>query len=394
MKKTIARAEKVIMPTYKRFPIVFDHGDGCTLTDINGKKYIDFVAGIAVDCLGHNHKGLNQAIAAQCQKMIHVSNLYYTQPQIEMAELVCQATELDQAFFCNSGAEANEAAMKLARIYAKQYKAPDAMEIIAMDHSFHGRTYGALTATGNKKYQKNLDPLLPGVKHVPFNDFKALEACVSDKTCAIMIEVIQGEGGIYPVDYDYLQAVRKLCDDQNIVLIFDEVQCGMGRSGKMFAYQHYNLKPDIVAMAKAIAGGLPMGAIAACSKVSKVFVPGTHASTFGGNPLVSAASRYVLKTLMADGFLDSVQENGNYLKAGLEKLQEKYDCVKEVRGKGLMLGMELKMAPTAIIEDAIDQGLLLVGAGNNTIRFVPPLIISKNEIDQALKILNYCLQKA
>ncbi|MEG0379695.1 MAG: aminotransferase class III-fold pyridoxal phosphate-dependent enzyme, partial [Eubacterium sp.] len=284
MNKTfVERAEKVIMKTYSRFPIAFESGNGCMLKDSNGKEYLDFVAGIAVDCLGHNNKGLNQAIADQCEKIMHVSNLYFTEPQVEAAEILVEASGLNKVFFCNSGAEANEAALKLARIFGKKYKSEDAVEIIAMDHSFHGRTYGAISATGQPKYQKDLDPLLPGIKHVPFNDLEALKSVVSNKTCAILLEPIQGEGGIYPADDTYMQAVRKICDAENIVLIFDEVQSGIGRTGKFFAYQHYHLKPDIVCMAKGIAGGFPMGGIIASDRVAQVFVPGTHASTFGGN---------------------------------------------------------------------------------------------------------------
>lgn len=389
--KMIKRAEKVIMPTYARFPIAFESGDGCVLKDVDGKEYLDCVAGIAVDCLGHNHPGLNAAIADQCQKIMHVSNLYWTEPQIDAAEILVKASGLDKVFFCNSGAEANEAALKLSRIYAKQFKSEDAVEIIAMDHSFHGRTYGAITATGQEKYHKGLDPMLPGISHVPFNDFDALKAAVSDKTCAVLLEPIQGEGGIYPADYDYLQAVRKLCDDENLVLIFDEVQCGMGRSGKFFAYQHYNLKPDVVCMAKGIAGGFPMGGIIACDKVAQVFTPGTHASTFGGNPLASAASRYVLSVLTGDGFLDDVAEKGNYLMEKLNALKKDHACITDVRGMGLMVGVALSVPTGEIINKAMEKGLLLVGAGSDAIRFVPPLIINKEEIDKAVEIFGECL---
>lgn len=385
------RAEKVIMPTYARFPIAFESGNGCILKDVEGKEYLDCVAGIAVDCLGHNHPGLNSAIAEQCQKIMHVSNLYWTEPQIETAETLVKASGLDKVFFCNSGAEANEAALKLARIYAKQFKSEDAVEIIAMDHSFHGRTYGAISATGQPKYHKGLAPMLPGILHVPFNDFDALKAAVSSKTCAILLEPIQGEGGIYPADYNYLQAVRELCDNENIVLIFDEVQSGIGRTGKFFAYQHYNLKPDVVCMAKGIAGGFPMGGIVACDKVAQVFVPGTHASTFGGNPLATAAARFVLNTITADGFLSEVAEKGDYLMQKLTALKKKHPCITDIRGKGLMLGVALSVPTGEIVSKAMAKGLLLVGAGSDAIRFVPPLIISKEEIDQAVDIFDQCL---
>ena len=391
METLMQRAEKYIMPTYSRFPIVFTKGDGCVLEDIDGKKYLDFVAGIAVDCLGHNHPGLNKAIADQCEKIIHVSNLYWTEPQIDAAEMLVNASGLDKVFFCNSGAEANEAAIKLARLYAKLYKSSDATEIIAMDHSFHGRTYGALTATANPKYQKNFDPLVPGIRHVPFNDIDALKAAVSEKTAGILLEPIQGEGGIYPANPDYLKAVRALCDAENIVLIFDEVQCGMGRSGKFFAYQHYGLKPDVVAMAKGIAGGVPMGGIIACDRVAKAFTPGTHASTFGGNPLAAAASRYVLSVLTGEGFLDEVADKGAYMMDKLNGLKQAHPCIKDVRGKGLMIGVELDVPTSDIINACIENGLLLVGAGTNTIRFVPPLIVSYETIDQAIAIFEKAL---
>ena len=387
----IERAQKVIMPTYSRYPIALESGDGSYLTDVNGKKYLDFVAGIAVDCLGHNNPGLKAAIAEQCGKIMHVSNLYWTEPQVEAAELLVKASGLDKVFFCNSGAEANEAALKMARLYAKQFKSTEAVEIIAMEHSFHGRTYGAISATGQPKYQKGLEPLLPGILHVPFNDLDALKAAVSPKTCAILMEPIQGEGGIYPADPNYIKAVRKLCDDENILLIFDEVQSGIGRSGKFFAYQHYGIKPDIVCMAKGIAGGFPMGGIVATDKASQVFVPGTHASTFGGNPLAAAASRYVLKTITADGFLDEVAEKGNYLRKKLEALQAKHANIEEVRGMGLMLGVALSTPVGDVIQRAMDQGLLLVGAGGVAVRFVPPLTVSKEEIDKAVEIFDQSL---
>ncbi|MEG0811298.1 MAG: acetylornithine transaminase [Eubacterium sp.] len=387
----LKRADKVIMPTYSRFNIAFESGNGCVLKDTNGKEYLDFVAGIAVDCLGHNHPGLNKAIADQCQKIMHVSNLYYTEPQIETAEVLVKASGLDKVFFCNSGAEANEAAMKLARIYAKHFKSKDAVEIIAMDHSFHGRTYGAISATGQPKYQKDLEPLLPGIKHIPFNNLEALKETISDKTCAILLEPIQGEGGIYPADYDYLQAVRKICDDEKIVLIFDEVQSGIGRSGKFFAYQHYNLKPDIVCMAKGIAGGFPMGGIIACDEVAQVFVPGTHASTFGGNPLATAASHYVLNTISDPKFLATVAEKGDYLMAKLNALKADHPNLIDVRGKGLMVGAALSTPTGEVVAKAMDKGLLLVGAGNDAVRFVPPLIVTKDEINKAVEIFAECL---
>ena len=385
------RGSAVIMPTYARFPIVFDHGEGCELTDADGKTYLDFTAGIAVNCLGYHHPALTAALSDQAKKMLHVSNLYWHEPMVQAAEKLTRLSGLDQVFMCNSGAEANEAAMKLARIYAKHEKAKEAVEIIAMDHSFHGRTYAAITATGQPKYQKDLDPLMPAIRHVPFNDFNALKAAVSPRTAAILLEPIQGEGGIHPADPDYLSAVRALCDAQNIVLIFDEVQCGIGRTGTFFAYQGYGIKPDIVCFAKGVAGGVPMGGIIASEQVSRYFVPGTHASTFGAGPLATAAANVVLDIVGDPKFLDEVKHKGDTLRERLLALKAKGDVITDVRGLGLMQGIELTCEAGPVVNRAMDNGLLLVGAGKNVIRFVPPLIISEADIDRGVAILEQSL---
>lgn len=387
----IKRGEAVIMPTYARFNLVFDHGDGCVLTDVEGKDYLDFVGGIAVNALGYNNEKLNAVIEKQIHKMIHISNLYWHEPMITAAEKLTKLSGLDKAFFCNSGAEANEAAMKLARLYGKLHKSEDAVEIIAMDHSFHGRTYAAVTATGQPKYHKGFTPLVPEISHVPFNDFDALKKQVSEKTCAILLEPIQGEGGIYPADKDYLTKVRALCDRENIVLIFDEVQCGIGRSGSFFAYQQYDLKPDVVAFAKGIAGGIPMGGIVACDRVAQVFTPGTHASTFGANPLATSAANVILDTVGDPDFLADVKEKGDYMKHGLEDIGKKTGKIVDVRGMGLMLGAEVTENPSDVIAKCIDGGLLVCGAGAKTVRFVPPLIVTKDDIDKALAIFKKAL---
>ena len=387
----ITRGNNVIMETYKRFPMVFEKGQGCTLTDNNGKEYLDFVAGIAVNALGHCHPGLIDAMKTQMEKLVHVSNLYWSEPGIELAEILTEESGLDKVFFCNSGAEACEAALKLCRVYGKQKKSKEAVEIIAMEQSFHGRTYGAISATGQKKYQANLEPLLPEIYHVPFNDIDALKAQISPKTCGIILEPIQGEGGIYPADLSYLQEVRKICDEENIVLIFDEVQTGIGRSGKLFAYQQYGVTPDVVTMAKGLGGGVPIGGIIAKNHVAEVFTPGTHASTFGGNPFVCATAKYVLETLTAPGFFNSVEKNGAYLKSKLEALKEDHPSIVEVRGMGLIIGVEVSADLSTIVAKAMEKGLLLIGAGSNAIRFVPPLIVSKVEIDQAVQIFSECL---
>lgn len=387
----ITRGNNVIMETYKRFPLVFHKGQGCVLTDINGKEYLDFVAGIAVDALGHAHPGLINAMQTQMAKLVHISNLYWSEPGIELAEMLTKESGLDKVFFCNSGAEACEAALKLCRVYGKLKKNKDAVEIIAMNQSFHGRTYAAITATGQKKYQENLDPLMPEIYHVPFNDIDALKAQISAKTCGIILEPIQGEGGIYPADTEYLKAVRKICDEENIVLIFDEVQTGIGRSGKLFAYQQYDVIPDIVTMAKGLGGGVPIGGIIAKNHIAEVFTPGTHASTFGGNPFVCATAKYVIETLIAPGFFESVAEKGAYLKAKLEALKTDHPSVKDIRGMGLIVGVQIDADLGGIVSKAMDKGLLLITAGSNAIRFVPPLIVTKKEIDQAVQIFSECL---
>ncbi len=387
----IKRGNAVIMATYNRFPIVFKEGKACYLKDDQGKEYLDFVAGIAVDCLGHSHPGLIAAMKDQMDQLFHVSNLYWTQPGIELAEKLVLSSGLDKVFFCNSGAEACEAALKLCRIYGKINKSQEAVEIIAMDQSFHGRTYAAITATGQKQYQRNLEPLMPEIYHVPFNDIEALKNRVSEKTCGIILEPIQGEGGIYPADQTYLREVRALCDEKNIVLIFDEVQCGIGRTGKFFAYQQYGVVPDVVMMAKGLGGGVPIGGIIANDKVAKAFIPGTHASTFGGNPLVTSAAKYVVDTITGPGFLVEVEEKGAYLKEKLIALKTKNPRIKEVRGMGLMVGVQIDGSVIDTIKKAMDLGLLLVGAGQAAIRFVPPLIVTYEEIDQALDIFEKAL---
>lgn len=393
MKTLVQRGSEVVMNTYSRFPVALERGEGTVVWDINGKKYLDFVAGIAVNCLGHNHKKLTAKIAEQASKLIHCSNLYYTEPQIELAEKLVKYSDFNKVFFCNSGAEANESALKLCRKYAKM-KGKEGSGIITMLKSFHGRTYGAVTATGQEKYQKGLDPLLPGISHVPFNDIKALKAAASKETCGILMEVIQGEGGIIPADKEYLKQVRQLCDELDILLIFDEVQTGIGRTGELFAYQCYGVVPDAVTSAKGLAGGVPIGALLANDKAAAAFQPGDHASTFGGNSLATAAGSVVIEELMESGLLEQVQKQGDFLKEKLEELKTKTDLIADIRGMGLIQGIELKIPAAPIITDCIEQGLLLVGAGANVIRFVPALIVSKEEIEEALKILEGALQRA
>ena len=381
----------VIMNTYSRFPICFERGEGMYLYDTDGKKYIDFVAGIAVNSLGHAHPKLGETIAKQAMTLIHCSNLYYTIPQVTLAEKLVEKTDFDKVFFCNSGAESVESALKLARKYAAM-KGKAGTEIIAMEHSFHGRTYGAVTATGQAKYQKGLGEMLPNITHVPYNDFEALKNAVSEKTCAILMEVMQGEGGIIPADKEYLQKVRKLCDEKDILLMFDEVQTGVGRCGELFAYQVYGVAPDCLSTAKGLAGGVPIGAFMAKEFAAKAFSPGDHASTFGGNPLATSCGCVVMNELFEGGLIENVKKNGQYLGETLKKLAEKHkNVVCDVRGMGFMWGMELTTEAAPVIKKCIDAGLLLVGAGPNVIRFVPPLIATKENIDEMAAILDKAL---
>jgi len=390
--KLAERGSKVIMNTYSRFPIAFDHGKGMYVWDMDGKKYLDFVAGIAVNSLGYSHDRLCEKLAEQSRKLMHVSNLYYTEPQITLAEMLCANSCFDKVFFCNSGAESIESALKISRKYATMKNKPG-RDIITMEKSFHGRTYGAVTATGQDKYHKGLDPMLPGIKHVPFNDFEALLNAVDENTCAILMEPIQGEGGIRPADKEYLLKVRALCDEKDILLIFDEVQCGVGRTGYLFAYQAYGVEPDGACFAKGLAGGVPIGAFMAKDSLAQAFQPGDHASTFGGNSFATAAGSVVVDELLNSGLLENVKKQGKVLTEKLVALKEKYSIISDVRGFGLMQGIELTIPAGDVIADCINNGLLLVGAGTNVIRFVPALIITEEEMNEAMEILEKCLAK-
>jgi len=377
------------MNTYNRFPIVLEKGDGMYVYDENGKKYLDFVAGIAVNSLGHNHKKLTEAIANQAKTLIHCSNLYWTKPQISLATKLVKNSDFDRVFFCNSGAEAIESGLKISRKYGNK---TDRYEIITMKNSFHGRTFGAVTATGQPHYQEGLGGLVPGIKYAEYNNFDSLLNLITDKTCAILLEPVQGEGGIHPADKEYLKKIRKLCDEKDIVLLFDEVQCGVGRLGTLFAYQTFGVVPDAVCTAKGIAGGVPMGLMASKQKLADSFKPGDHASTFGGNPLAAAAGNVVIDELLG-GLLDNVKENGSYLTEKLNELKNKYPIITDVRGIGYMQGIELSIPAADIIKKTIESGLLLVNAGKNVIRFVPSLIAQKNDIDEAIKIVDSVFSK-
>ena len=388
MKNEIAKGQQYIMNTYGRFPLVLEKGEGMYVWDTNGKKYLDFVAGIATNSLGHGDAGLANIVAEQAAALIHCSNLYWTMPQVEFAEKLIEASCFDKVFFCNSGAEAIEGCLKLIRKYGST---TGRYEIITMVNSFHGRTYGAVSATGQKKYQQGFDPLLPGISHVPFNDFEALAAAITPKTAGIIIEPVQGEGGIVPADKTYLQKVRALCDEKDILLVFDEIQCGVGRTGKLFAFENYGVYPDICALAKGIAGGVPMGVMLANAKTSSALQPGEHASTFGGNPLAAAAANVVFDRL-ASGLLDNVNKQAAYLAQALTKLKEEHSEIVDIRGVGLMQGIELLIPAAPVVQKCLENGLLLVGAGANVIRFVPALIVEECHIDEAVAILGEALK--
>ncbi|WP_462332407.1 acetylornithine transaminase [Schwartzia sp. (in: firmicutes)] len=381
------------IPVFARYDIVLDHGDGMYVYDSHDKKYIDFLGGIAVNVLGHAHPALVKAVSEQAGKMIHCSNLYYTQTQADAAEKLVKLSGLGKVFFGNSGAEANEGAIKLARKYA-WHKNPEKIQIIAAKMSFHGRTYATLTATGQPHYHEGYGPLVEGFDYVDFGDIDALEKLMSEKTCAVMLETIQGEGGVYVPPDDYYKKVRALCDKYDACLILDEIQCGMGRTGTFFAYEQYGVMPDIVTLAKGLAGGVPIGAFIASDKVAKAFAPGDHGSTFGGNPLACAASNVVLDEISNPDFLKHVQEVGGYFREKLEALAKKYpELVKEVRGKGLILGMELTKPGRDIVNACLEEGAIINCTVGNVLRFVPPLIVTKEQIDELMTVLEKVLPK-
>lgn len=387
---TFEKGNEYVMNTYSRFPLVLTEGKGMYAKDSEGKEYLDFVAGIAVNSLGHGNEKLCNAIYEQSKKLIHVSNLYWTNPQIELAEKLVENSCFSKVFFCNSGAESIEGALKLSRKYAQLKGNEDKNHIITMINSFHGRTYGAVSATGQPKYQKGLTPLLPNISHVEFNNFEALEKAVTENTCAIFIEPLQGEGGIHPAQKAYLQKVRALCDEKDICLVFDEIQCGVGRLGTLFAYEYFGVEPDICVWAKGLAGGVPIGAMMAKEHIAKGFNPGDHASTFGGNPLAAAAGNLVVDELLS-GVLENVKHMGEYLTEKLNGLKKNHSQITDVRGIGLMQGMELSIPVSEVVSKAMENGLLLVNAGPNIIRFVPALIVSKEDIDKCIDILDKIL---
>ena len=376
-----------IMNTYGRFDVIFEKGKGARLFDDKGKEYIDFVSGVAVNCLGHANDKIVNTIKNQAEKLMHISNYYWNQNAMDLAEKLCENTDHQKVFFCNSGTESIETALKLSRKYGRMVGTDEKSEIIYMDNSFHGRTMGSLSVTGQPKYQKQFKPLIGNVKSVQFNDMEEIKCAINDNTCAVIVEPIQGEGGIICAHKEYLQLLRDLCDKHNALLVFDEVQCGIGRSGKLFAYQKFGVVPDVICMAKALGGGFPIGAVLAKEKAASAFVPGDHGNTFGGNPMGTAIGLCILNELIDGKVIDSVDEKGEYIKSKLVKLQEKYNCIKEIRGMGLLIGMQLSIDIKSVINKCFEKGLLLITAGADVVRILPPLNVEKKDIDDAFEIL-------
>lgn len=395
IRKLIEDSERYLMNTYGRQPIVLIKGRGMKVWGADNKEYLDFVGGIAVNVLGHCHPKVVVALQKQAQRLLHVSNLYHIEPQIKLAKLLCTNSFAAKVFFCNSGAEANEAAIKLARKYSKEHYGQDRFEIITAIGSFHGRTLATVTATGQEKFQKGFEPLVPGFKYVPFNDISALESAIDSRTCAIMLEPIQGEGGVkIPAD-DYFKNVRQLCDRHGLLLILDEVQTGMGRTGRLFAYENYGIFPDIMTIAKGLGGGAPIGAMLSSAKVASAFQPGTHASTFGGNPLVCAAAIATLETIVEDGIvLEHCSRMGLYFLKRLNELKGLYpDRIIDLRGKGLIVAMELTGDCMSVVKACLQRGVLINCTAGNVIRFTPPLIVEQKDIDHLIEVLEEVLEK-
>ena len=384
-------SDQFLMNTYARLPISLIKGKGCFVYDAEGREYLDCVAGIAVNILGHAHPDLIEAITKQARQLIHTSNLFYTEPQSLLAQRLVQLSFADKIFFCNSGAEANEAAIKLARRHATKRFGPERNEILTMLNSFHGRTLASLTATGQPKLQEGFAPLVPGFRYVPFNDLKALEAQITPQTAAIMLEPIQAEGGVVVPEADYLNGVRELCISRDILLIFDEVQTGMGRTGKLFAYEHFGMAPDIMTLAKGLGGGIPIGACLATKEIADAFEPGTHASTFGGNPLACAAALKALDVLLQGGKLDHGHLTGEYLAKGLATLKEQYPCISHSRGMGLLQGLELTIDGKPVVRECLDRRVLINCTMGRVLRFVPPLIMTTAQVDRLLSVLSSVL---
>lgn len=388
MKEYIDEAERDLLHTYNRFQIVLDHGDGVHLYDMDGKEYLDFCAGIAVFALGYNNQRYNDALKAQIDKLIHTSNYYYNVPAIEAAKKLKEVSGMDRVFFTNSGAESIEGAIKAARKYAYLKDGTTDHEIIAMEHSFHGRTMGALSVTGNPKYREAFEPMIGNIRFAKMNDFESVLSQVTDKTCAILFETVQGEGGIYPAEEEFMKKVKALCEEKDILLILDEIQCGMGRTGYMYAWQKYGVKPDIMTTAKALGCGVPVGAFLMTERVAQhSLTSGDHGTTYGGNPLAAAAINVVLDLFKENHIIDNVQKTGAYLEEKLNELADKYDVIETRRGIGMMQGLVFKVPVGPVINKALEKGLILINAGTDIIRFVPPLVITEKDVDQMIGIL-------
>lgn len=394
MKEYIEEAEAALLHTYNRYQVVLDKGDGVYLYDMEGKKYLDFCAGIAVFALGYNNREYNDALKAQIDKIIHTSNYYYNVPAVEAAVKMKKVSGMDRVFFTNSGAEAIEGALKAARKYAYLKDGRTDHEILAMEHSFHGRTFGALSVTGNPHYREAFEPMIGNIRFAQLNDFDSVLSQVTDKTCAIIMETVQGEGGIYPAQEEFLKKVRALCDEKDILLILDEIQCGMGRTGYMYAWQRYGVKPDIMTTAKALGCGVPVGAFLMTEKVgAHSLTSGDHGTTYGGNPLACAAVSKVLDLFEKDNIIDNVRQVGAYLEEKLAALVDNYDFIEAHRGVGLMQGLVFSIPVGDIISRALEKGLILINAGTNIIRFVPPLVITRENVDDMIVILRDCLDE-
>ncbi len=392
MQGYIDEAEKALLHTYNRYQVVFDRGEGVYLYDMDGKKYLDFVAGIAVFALGYHNEAYNDALKSQIDKIIHTSNYYYNVPAVEAAKRIREISGMDRVFFTNSGAEAIEGAIKTARKYAYLKDGRTDHEIIAMNHSFHGRTMGALSVTGNPHYREAFEPMIGNIRFADLNDFDSVAAQVTDRTCAILFETVQGEGGIYPVSEEFMKKVRALCDERDMLMMLDEIQCGMGRTGSMFAWQRFGIKPDVMTMAKALGCGVPVGAFAMTEKVgSASLAAGDHGTTYGGNPLAGAAVCKVIELFEKQGILANVKRVGGYLEKRLDELVEDFSCVQTRRGLGLMQGLAFDRPVGGIIKRAMDRGLVLINAGTDIIRFVPPLIIEEKHVDDMIEILRACI---
>ena len=389
-KEYIQEAEENLLHTYNRYSIVLEKGDGVYLYDTDGNRYLDFAAGIAVFAFGYNNKSYNDALKAQIDKLIHTSNLYYNIPAADAAKKLTGLSGLDRVFFTNSGTEAIEGAIKTARKYAYNKDGSTDHEIIAMEHSFHGRSMGALSVTGNAKYREAFQPLIGGVKFAEFNDLESVKSLVTDKTCAIILEPVQGEGGIYPASREFITGIRKICDEKDILLMFDEIQCGMGRTGTMFAHEEYGVKPDILTLAKALGCGIPVGAFLTTEKAAAL-VPGDHGTTYGGNPLAAAAVNHVLELFQTTDILAHVNQISEYLERQLDMLTAEVDCVEAHRGKGLMQGIILNRPANDVVMKAMDKGLLVITAGSNVLRLVPPLIITERHVDEMIEKLKAAL---